>query len=330
MPASRTRTIPGMTTLGLYPLCAPLASHDIDVGHGHRMHAQEYGNPHGTPAVVLHGGPGSGTSPLLRRWLDPAHYRIVCHDQRGCGHSTPRGAISHNTLDHLLLDLRRLRGHLGIDRWLVVGGSWGATLAVAHAADDPSAIDGLLLRALFLARPQDVDAFFEPAAGQAPVPWRDLAAQPRAEQRRRALAWWRHEGARSQGDDGPAPLAGGEWPDPDDAAIDALVDRYRVQGHYLAHGCWLTERPLLERAAALPDVPVHLLHGDADRVCPPASARLFQQVVPRATVQWLPGAGHDPTHPAMSQAMRQALDNHARCGRFTAPAALPCSAAASP
>lgn len=309
-----------MTAPGLYPLSPPLAGHDIDVGHGHRLQAQEYGNPHGTPAVVLHGGPGSGTSPLLRRWFDPARYRIVCFDQRGCGASTPRGAVEHNTLDDLLHDLRTLRGVLGIDRWLVVGGSWGATLAVAHAADDPSAVDGLLLRALFLARTQDVDAFFEPATGQAPVRWRDLAAQPPAEQRRRALDWWRHECARSQVDSpGPAP----EAPEPGDALVDALIDRYRVQSHYLAHGCWLTERPLLERAAALPEVPVHLLHGDADRVCPPAAARLFLRMVPRATVQWLPGAGHDPTHPAMLQAMRQALDDYARYGRFNVPAAMP-------
>jgi proline iminopeptidase len=121
--------------------------HRLPVGGGHVMHVEEHGNPAGLPVLVLHGGPGSGSSPVLRRCFDQASYRIVCPDQRGAGQSTPRGGIEANTVDDLLADLRALRAHLRIPRWLVVGGSWGATLALLHALDTPEAVFyGLAIR----------------------------------------------------------------------------------------------------------------------------------------------------------------------------------------
>lgn len=283
-----------------------LARHALPVGDGHVLDVQEHGRAGGLPALVLHGGPGSGCSPLLRRFFDPQRYRIVSVDQRGAGASTPRGATQHNTTAHLLADLRRVRAALRLERWLVVGGSWGATLAIAHAADDPAAVSGLLLRAVFLARRADVDAFCHAADLDLPALARPLHGDDDGQARRAAHTWWRAE--RS--------LAGSVAADPDNDALAALVDRYRVQSHYLLNDCFLAEQPLLERCAQLPRVPTLLLHGLADRICPPAGAQAVHQRLPHAALRWIDGAGHDPAHPAMAAAMVRALDRYATDGRF--------------
>lgn len=282
----------------LYPLTPARSSHVLAVSGGHRLHVDEFGVAGGVPALVLHGGPGSGCSPLLRRFFDPQRYRVICPDQRGAGLSQPRGATAHNTLADLLGDLQLLRERLGVARWLVVGGSWGATLAVAHAADAPQAVSGLLLRSAFLAREQDIDDFFRGAADDF-LQQTDMDAP-------RARAWWRWEQAK----------VGVAAPEPHGEALAALVDRYRVQAHYLRQGCWLRDQPLLERAAQVPPVPTLLLHGTADRVCPPAGAQRLHAGLVGSRLRWIDGAGHEPAHPAMASAMVDALDHFARHGRF--------------
>jgi proline iminopeptidase len=290
------------------------------------MHVEEYGNGAGVPALVLHGGPGSGSSPLQRASLDPERHRILCPDQRGAGFSTPRGCIEDNTLADLLADLRRLRAHLGIARWLVVGGSWGATLALLHAIDQPDAVAGLVLRNVFLARPQDIGGFFAAVPATDAPGWPGLLQQADAAgvslpeyladlfatgspaaQRAAAACWW----------DGEQRLASGMAPaPPDDATLDRLVDRYRIQSHYLRHGCWLQQPPLLERCAGLPQVPVAIVQGCEDRVCPPAGAQALHAALHgRAVLRLVPGAGHDPAHPAMAAAMRQAVQDVAPLSR---------------
>ncbi len=315
---------------GLYPESEPLRIHALSVSGGHTLQVQEFGNPHGVPAIVLHGGPGSGSSPLLRRFFDPARYRVIGFDQRGAGRSTPRGETQHNTTADLLADLQAIRRHLGIDRWLVVGGSWGATLALAHALDAPQAVSGLLLRAAFLARAEDIDGFFQGTTADLPDAWGRFAAIAPTERRHAlldvlaeglqgdvaqaapfALAWSQWEAAMS-GNDSPA-LS----PDaPGCGALLASIDRYRVQSHYLRHRCWLDAPPLLDRCAALPRVPTAILHGSADRICLPAGARALHQRLPHSTLQVVDGVGHDPTHPAMVDAMVRALDAFAVTGRF--------------
>ena len=286
----------------LYADQPPFRSWTLEAGQGHRLHVDEWGTPQGTPALLLHGGPGSGCSPLLRRFFDPARYRVIGLDQRGAGRSLPRGATAHNDTAHLLADLRLLRERLGLARWLVVGGSWGATLALAHALDEPQAVAGLLLRALFLPRQANVDAFF---AGGPPLAER-AARLNGPDARRSALAWWRHELERS----------GGSGSAPEGAALDALADRYRVQAHYLQHRCWLDAPPLLSRCSALPPVPTLLLHARDDRVCPPEAASALQAACPQVQLQWLERGGHDPAHPDMAAAMVSALDRFAAHGHF--------------
>lgn len=282
-----------------------LRTHALAVPGGHVLQVQEFGAADGIPAVVLHGGPGSGCSPLLRRFFDPARYRIVCPDQRGAGGSRPRGGIEYNTTDELLADLRCVREHLGIDRWMVTGGSWGSTLAVAHAAAEPEAVTGLLLRASFLARPQDIAGFFADLSLEALA--QALCSNDAAVREAAALRWWLHEQALA-GTAGAAP--------PQGEALAFQVDRLRVQAHYLVHGCWLQAPTLLERCEAVPRVPTLLIHARDDRICPAEGAIALHQRLPHAALQWVDEGGHDPAHPAMAGATVAALDRFAVQGNF--------------
>ncbi|TXC65772.1 alpha/beta fold hydrolase [Piscinibacter aquaticus] len=293
-----------MSANALFPDAAPWATHALDVGDGHVLQVLEFGRPDGIPALVLHGGPGSGCSPLLRRVFDPARWRVICPDQRGAGSSLPRGCTAHNTTADLLADLRRLREFLAVDRWVVAGGSWGATLALAHVADQPSAVAALLLRASFLARREDIDGFFGPLSLDDRATGLDHA-EP-AERERTALAWWRHEQMR-------AGTAGAE---PQGDALAAQIDRLRVQAHYLRHGCWLQSPSLLERCEAVPRVPTQLIHARDDRICPPEGAQALQRRLPHARLRWVDDAGHDAGHPAMIAAVMTALASYAEHGHF--------------
>lgn len=302
-------------TLQPWPAPAVLQTLQLPVGDGHLLQVQTFGSPAGIPALVLHGGPGSGCSPVLHQGLDPARYFIVCPDQRGAGASQPRGATHHNTLADLLADLHWLRAHLRLPPWLVVGGSWGAALALAHAAAEPDAVRGLLLRSSLSARPQDLRQFmagapFVPAcASAAPWAWMNSVFQggDAAEQALLALAFGAWEQGKS--DAAPRPPAQG-------AALAAQIDRCRVMCHYLAQGCWLQAPDLLARCRSVPQVPTLFLHADDDRICPPDGARQLWAALPQAGWQWVVGAGHDPAHPDMARATRQACEHFAEHGDF--------------
>jgi proline iminopeptidase len=324
-PSSRYhRRVSALPLLADPPL---LRTHELAVSGGHVLQVQEFGAPDGVPAAVLHGGPGSGSSPILRRGFDGDRYRLICIDQRGSGASRPRGSIEHNTTADLLADLRLVREHLGVARWLVSGGSWGASLAIAHAAAEPEVVTALLLRSSFLARRQDIDDFFGAAAAAArPRAWqrlceavtlpllptlaRMLAEGGLEEQQRAATAWWAWEQALAvDGVDAP-PLLGD--------ALARQVDRLRVQSHYLLHDCWLDAPPLLERCDALPQVPTLLLHARDDLVCPGAGALALAARLPHARLQWLAEGGHDAGHPLLTAATAAALARYAAAGDFGA------------
>ncbi len=316
-------------------LYAPLEPYDagwLDVGDGHRIYYEQCGRPDGFPVVFLHGGPGSGCSPRHRQLFDPQRCRVILLDQRGCGRSVPRGALHGNTSDKLVADIEHLRLHLGIERWLVAGGSWGAGLALAYAAAHPACCLGLVLRAVFLGRVSDLDWFFQQARQLLPDAWEALAQQaPLAargnllrwlsaglqgnqlqEALARAKAWAAWEAALSQSQcvaPGPELAAG--------AAAAAMVDKYRVQSHYLMNGCFWGDVGLLERARSLASVPTAILHGRLDWICRPQAAWELHASLPGSRLQWVDGCGHSLFEPAMARALTQAVLHHATHGDFT-------------
>jgi proline iminopeptidase len=268
----------------------------LEVGDGHRLYYEQWGRHDGPVALVLHGGPGSGFSERLRSCFNPDQFRVVAFDQRGCGRSTPRGECAANTTAHALADIEQLRDVLGIERWLVVGGSWGATLGLAYATRCPAQVSGLLLHGFFWPGASDIARFF------ASQPWYDWAGQLMSDvmpvRQAAALAWWHWEFLRSE-----APLL--MFPSINE--LEVLCDRYRVQAHYLQQNCWLTEADLGRDVPHLAELPIAFLHGSADQACPLSSARRVQGWLAGSVWQTVPEAGHDPFHPAMVQAMREAL-----------------------
>ncbi|HRP96018.1 MAG TPA: prolyl aminopeptidase [Rhodocyclaceae bacterium] len=310
---------------------APWHTGHLDVGDGHRLYYEQCGKPDGVPALVLHGGPGSGCNPRMRSLLDPQGFRVVLFDQRGCGRSTPRGACAANHTDALVADIERLREHLGIARWLVFGGSWGASLGVAYCARHAGACLGAILRGVFLTGRADIDWFFNGAAALAPRAWQRLAALAPGP-RRDALAAWYCEAAG--GDDtalaheavarwvaweealmraDSPPTEGGR---PDETALRARLDKYRVQAHYLRHECFIGETELLRRAATIAELPVAILHGCDDRICRTENAVKLAAALPGARLQRVAGAGHSPFDAPMHAALLAAGRHFLARGEF--------------
>lgn len=314
----------------LFPPTAPFDSGWLDVGDGHRLWYEQCGVPSGLPVVFLHGGPGSGCSARHRQLFDPQLFRVVLFDQRGCGRSLPRGQLESNTTDDLVADIDRLREHLGIDRWLVTGGSWGSSLAIAYCATHLASCLGALLRGVFLTGKNDVDAFFLEAGRLRPEAWRDLAEGVPSAQR----AWIAESyiGAASSSDvqiAGPAVRRWMQWeaaltapsdgrvalPILDDEALAAAIDKYRVQAHYLAHDCFLGEACLLALAAKMQRLPTAILHGQEDLVCRPDNARRLHDVLPGSRLVLVEGAGHSPFDTPMVKAFI-AASRHFHTHRF--------------
>jgi proline iminopeptidase len=303
----------------LHPPTEPYDSGWLDAGEGHRLYYEQCGQPAGQPLLFLHGGPGSCCSPRHRRLFDPARHRLVLFDQRGCGRSRPLGGTAANTSAHLVADIERLRAHLGIARWQVVGGSWGAALALAYAAAHPAACSALVLRAPFLGRQSDLDWFFRDARQFAPQAWDQLQRQAPPAQRHDLLRWL-HTGLQEDEAHAALPYAqawqaweaalAGEAaaaaPDP-----VALVARYRVQGHYLVHGCFWGTAPLLARAATLSSVPATILQGRLDLVCRPQAAWELHAALPGSRLLWLDHCGHSLFEPAMATALAKAVEDSA-------------------
>ncbi len=300
----------------LFPTLEPYASGWLDVGDGHRIWHEQCGNPQGTPAVFLHGGPGSSINPNHRRFFDPAFYRIVLLDQRGCGRSTPRGEVQANTTPHLVGDLERLRNQLGIERWLLFGGSWGSTLALAYAQAHPGQVNGLVLRGLFLASEEEVAWFLCGLRRFLPEAWSRFAASA---QDQSAEGLLRHYTERVQQDDEAAALrwsawesaimAVGEAPSAAASTDTSALARVRVQLHYLINHCFLAPGQLLRGLEGLARLPAILVQGRCDLVCPPGTAYTLRELWPGAQLRMVEEGGHSALHPALARALVQATQD---------------------
>ncbi len=302
----------------LYPPLEPYRSGHLEVTGGHRIWFEESGNRLGRPVLFLHGGPGSSTKPDHRRYFDPAHYRIVLFDQRGCGRSTPAGGVENNTTAHLIDDIEHLRALLGIERWLLFGGSWGSTLALAYAQAHPARVERLILRGIFLASKAELDWYFVGLRQFIPEAWESLwSVDPRSSWPRLvrwyqaalqrpgagavAARWSAFETAvMSIGDTQPMPPPAG--------ADDALIARARVQVHYLAHDCFLRPGQLLDEMGRIAHLPAVLLHGRQDFVCPPSTAFDLARRWPTARLTFVEQAKHASSHPALERELVAAAD----------------------
>lgn len=302
----------------------PFASGWLPVSGGHRLYHEQRGVPTGIPVLILHGGPGSGCSPLMAGFFDPDRYRVILLDQRGSGKSLPGGSCAENTTQDLIEDIEILRRHLDIDRWLVVGGSWGATLGILYAAAHPGRLSGLLLRNPFLARAADLGWFFGGARPQHPEAWQHWAALG-APEVPGAMLPWLDECFRSPSAAHVAAwhgwecaLAGTPSRDLSPAEIDLLQARYRLQLHYFRHHCFIAEGGVLgaaERIATM-DAPIHILQGLADDVCPASATAILLAKLPNAGCTRVEGVGHDPYAPAMLSATLGLVESFAALGRF--------------
>ena len=297
----------------LYPPIDPFDQRMLDVGDGHRIYVEQCGRPDGVPVVVLHGGPGGGCSPAMRRYFDPSHYRIILFDQRGCGRSRPHASVDANTTWHLVADIERIRETLGIASWLVFGGSWGATLALIYGQSHPARVRHLILRGVFLMTKAELDWFYGGGAGQFwpdvwsrfvdPIPederddliaayHRRLFSGDLMQETRFARIWasWENTLA-SISNDGPA----GESPAEYARAFARLENHYFINGGFLE-----TDGQILKSIAALRDVPGTIVQGRYDMICPPVSAHRLAQAWDASRLALIPRAGHALSEPGIS------------------------------
>ncbi|WP_270375393.1 prolyl aminopeptidase [Marinicauda sp. Alg238-R41] len=307
--------------VGLYPHIEPFRTGMLAVGDGHTLHYEECGRADGVPVVALHGGPGGGASPAIRRFFDPDRYRIVVFDQRGCGRSRPFSSLEHNTTPHLIDDIERLREALRIDRWVVFGGSWGATLSLAYARAHPDRTLGMVLRGVFACTKAELDWFYRSGANHLfPDMWERFAGRLSAREREDVLnAYYR----RLNGDDIAArrddALAWASWESsliamspagdlaaPDPRRADAIS---RIETHYFVHGGFLErDGVLLEETAHLKSIPGAIVQGRYDMVTPPKTAWTLSQAWPRARLEFIHDAGHAAGEPGIIDGLVRATD----------------------
>jgi len=329
---------------GLYPVVEPRRSGWLRVSPLHEIYWEESGNPAGKPAVFVHGGPGAGSSPVARGFFDPRRYRIVVFDQRGCGRSRPAACLEDNTTWHLVADMERLREHLGIEQWLVFGGSWGSTLALAYAQSHPRRVSELVLRGIFMLRKAEIDWFYQQGASAIfPDRWEDyvaaipkrergdlvaafhrrLTSPSRALQLKAARAWAVWEAATSflhANEDNVA-----KWSE-DEFAIAVA----RIECHYFVNkGFLASEDQLLSGVRRIRRIPAVIVQGRYDVVCPMMTAWELHRAWPEAEFVVVPDAGHSALEPGITHELITATDRFAReAARPRAPqAATPAGAA---
>ncbi len=310
----------------LYPPIEPFSRRMLDVGAGHEVYVEECGRTDGVPVIVLHGGPGGGSSPMMRRFFDPTVYRIVLFDQRGCGRSRPHACVEANTTQDLVADIERIRTTLGIDRWIVFGGSWGATLALAYAQAHPQRAAYLVLRGVFLGTQAELKWFYGGGAGKFhPELWaRFTAAIPEDEQAdlieayhqrlfsgvfatetRFARLWADWENA----------LATVEARVPGETPVDYARAFARLENHYFRNRCFFGyDGQLLAEMGRMSGVTGTIVQGRLDMICPPATAWALHRSWPGSDLRMVPLAGHALSEPAITAELVKTMDRLRRQG----------------
>ena len=314
-----------MTMRTLYPPIEPFESGLLDVGDGHSVYYERCGTRGAKPALFLHGGPGGGISPEHRRQFDPERYDLLLFDQRGCGRSTPYASLEANTTWHLVADIERLRERMGVDQWLVFGGSWGSTLALAYAETHPERVSELVLRGIYTCTRQELDWYYRFGVSEMfPEKWeRFVSLIPEAERGDLLAAYHR----RLTGDDEalrieaarawslwegetitllPEPKLSEQHDDPHFALAFA-----RIEAHYFINNCWLEPNQLLRDAGRLEGIPGTIVHGRYDMPCPARYAWQLHQAWPLSDFRLVEGAGHAFSEPGILDQLIRATDRYA-------------------
>ncbi|NER82399.1 MAG: prolyl aminopeptidase [Leptolyngbya sp. SIO1D8] len=310
----------------LYPPIEPYYTHYLQVSERHTLYIEASGNPNGKPVVFLHGGPGGGTLPIYRQFFNPKQWRIILCDQRGCGKSQPHAELAENTTWHLVADIERIRQHFDIDRWVVFGGSWGSTLALAYAQTHPERCTGLILRGIFTLRPEEIQWFYQSGASYLfPDAWETyLAPIPPEEQDDLLAAYYRRLTNADAAVQLEAAKAWSIWeastskliPDPslmEKFGQDAFATAFaRIECHYFMNGGFLeTPDQLLENASRLRSIPGVIVQGRYDVVCPTKTAWELHQAWPEAEFVLVPDAGHSATEVGIINALLSATNRFA-------------------
>jgi proline iminopeptidase len=312
---------------GLYPPVAPFNSGFLQVSDIHELYFEECGNPAGKPVVFLHGGPGAGSNAAVRRFFDPARYRIVIFDQRGSGRSRPHASLEDNTTWHLVADIEQLRQHLTINCWQVFGGSWGSALALAYAQTHPEVVTELVLRGIFMLRPQELRWFYQEGASRLfPDYWLDFIAPVPADERDDYIA---AHYRRLTGDDQAAMAASARawsvWEGVTSNLLvsEAAVGRFqsdefalalaRIEAHYFVnHGFLESPDQLLENIHRIRSIPAVIVQGRYDVVCPAETAWELHQAWPEADFRMVPDSGHSAFEPGIVHELVEATDRFAK------------------
>lgn len=310
----------------LYPEIEPYQEFQLNVSTLHTLWVEECGNPSGIPVVFLHGGPGAACEPFQRRFFDPEKYRIILFDQRGCGRSAPHAELSENTTQHLIADIETLREYLKIEKWLVFGGSWGSTLALAYAQAHTECVTGLILRGIFLCRPRDIQWFYQDGASFIyPDLWQDylsvidegergdlvtayykrLTSEDKEIQLQAARAWSIWEGSTSNLISKASVMD--HFSDPHTALSLA-----RIECHYFVNGSFMRDNQLLEDAHKLHTIPGVIVHGRYDVVCPVEQAFALNQGWPTSELVITSNSGHSATEAENVHALVTATQNFAK------------------
>jgi proline iminopeptidase len=306
---------------------APLTSEQLAVGDGHEIYVESVGREGGVPAVYLHGGPGSGCQPDHRRLFDPERFQAILFDQRGAGRSRPKGGSKggreHNTLPHLIADMEMIREKFGFERWIVAGGSWGATLALAYAQAHPQRVSGLVLRATFLGTRWEIENAFTDALPRFyPGLHEDFLAVLPAEERERPIeAYWRRILDADPAVNGPAARA---WHDTERILSEHTPGRTRLdltalkangalpgspfmEAHYFVNDCFMKPDQLLDGAARLKGIPGIIVQGRFDLLCPPSTSHALAARWSDAEIRIVEDAGHSLYDPGVRNAVMKAI-----------------------
>ena len=314
-----------MTLRTAYPAIAPYATHRLQVSALHNIYVEESGNPRGKPVVFVHGGPGGGTEPWQRQFFDPAQYRIVLFDQRGCGKSTPFAELRENTTWDLVADMEVIREHLKIDAWVVFGGSWGSTLGLAYAETHPTRTKALVLRGIFLLRKIEIDWFYQEGTSfifpDQWEPYRDLI--PEAERGDFVTAYYKRLTSPDAAVRAAAAKAWSTWEGATSKLFinadmlarygnDSFADAFaRIECHYFTNKGWLEDNQLLRDVPKIRHIPTVIVQGRYDVVCPMKSAWDLHRAWPEAEFVVVPDAGHAASEKGTLSALIEATDKFA-------------------